>query len=123
MGQIIHLTQPRDTQKMIATYDGQGSGETNIITIDRDGNPTPNMAFAFTGGTSLGSGHMASLFDSRGFPSGTANTNSPYTPIVVTVTEFGETGGFIAGSFDGHVQDQTDHTDHVVHCVFRVRRS
>ena len=120
-GPTIHVAQPRDTQKIIAVYDGQG--ETHIITIDRDGNPVPNMAFSFNGGTSLGSGHSASLFQSRGFPTGMANTyNAPYTPLVVTITEYGESGGFIAGSFDGHVQDQNDLTDHLVHCVFRVRR-
>jgi hypothetical protein len=119
-GATIHLTQPRDTQKMLATYDGLS--ETNIITIDRDGNPVPNMSFAFNGGTSLGTGHTTDLIDSRGFPSGRANAYSPYTPLTVTVTEFGVRGGFIAGSFEGHVQDQNDHTDHLVRCTFRVRR-
>ncbi len=120
-GATIHLTQPRDTQKMIATYYG---GETNIITLDRDANPKPNMAFAFDGGTSLGAGHAASLFESRGLPTGRANTyNAPYTPLVVTITEFGLFGGFIAGSFEGHVQDEGDLSDHLVRCTFRVRRS
>lgn len=121
-GPTIHVTQARDTQKIIATYDGQA--ETNIITIDRDGNPKPNMAFAFNGGTLTGTGHTASLFDSRGFPTGTANTyNLPFTPLVVTITEYGPSQGFIAGSFDGQVQDQNDLTSHHVHCEFRVRRS
>ncbi|HPH84779.1 MAG TPA: carboxypeptidase-like regulatory domain-containing protein [Ferruginibacter sp.] len=119
-GPTIHLIQPRDTQKMIATYDGLS--ETNIITIDRDGNPVPNMSFAFNGGTSLGTGHTTDLIDSRGFPSGRANAYAPYTPLTVTITEFGVRGGFIAGSFEGHVQDQNDHTDHLVRCTFRVRR-
>ncbi|MFT3909905.1 MAG: carboxypeptidase-like regulatory domain-containing protein [Ferruginibacter sp.] len=120
-GPLIRVDQPRDTQKMIATY---APMETNIITIDRDGNPLPNMAFAFDGGSSIGSGHLASLFQSRGFPTGMANTyNAGYSPLVVTVTEFGDWGGFIAGSFSGHVQDQNDLTDHLVHCTFRVRRA
>lgn len=119
-GPTIHLTQPRDIQKMIASFDGQS---TNVITIDRDNNPYSNMAFEFDGGSSIGSAHTASLFVSRGFPTGRANTfNAPYTPLVVTITEFGETAGFIAGSFEGHVQDEGDHTDHLVKCTFRVRR-
>ncbi|MCP9750708.1 carboxypeptidase-like regulatory domain-containing protein [Ferruginibacter sp. HRS2-29] len=119
-GPTIHLTQEREIQKMIATFDGVS---TNIITIDRDGNPQPNMAFEFGGGSTIGSSHQASLFASRGFPSGRANTNNPpYSPLVVTITEFGDWGGFVAGSFSGHVQDETDHTDHLVQCNFRVRR-
>lgn len=121
-GLMVHVAQPRDTQKIIAAWNGQD--ETNIITIDRDGNPVPNMAFAFSGGTALGNGHTATLFDSRGFPTGRANTyNPPYTPLIVDITEYGASGGFIAGSFTGHVQDQNDLTDHLVNCTFRVRRS
>jgi hypothetical protein len=119
-GATIHLTQERDIEKMIATFDGTS---TNVITIDRDGNPLSNMAFQFDGGSSIGTAHTASLFVSRGFPTGRANTNNaPYTPLVVTITEFGESGGFIAGSFEGHVQDEGDLTDHLVKCSFRVRR-
>lgn len=121
-GPTVHVTQPRDTQKMISAYDGVA--QTNIITIDRDGNTIPNMAFAFDGGTSLGTGHTASLFNSRGFPSGTANTyNAGYSPLVVMITEYGASGEFVAGSFSGHVQDATDLSDHEVTCTFRVRRS
>jgi hypothetical protein len=119
-GPTIHLTPERDIQKMIASFDGLS---TNIITIDRDGNAQPNMAFEFDGGSSIGTAHAATLFASRGFPTGRANTfNAPYTPLAVTITEFGETGGFIAGFFEGHVQDEGDLTDHLVKCSFRVRR-
>jgi hypothetical protein len=47
---------------------------------------------------------------------------TPTAPIVVMFTETGQINDFIAGSFSGTVEDNTDHSQHTVECNFRVRR-
>jgi hypothetical protein len=94
------------------------SGTTNILDLV----PSPGVSeisFQFDGGTALGSAHdMFNVFTTS-VPDGRLYNSSPLS---VTVTEFGNPGGFISGNFSGTMNEFTSGTPHTISCNFRVRR-
>lgn len=94
------------------------SGTTAIARIP-DTSGGSDFTFQFNGGTSLGNNHKVSDIWSIGYPSGRGYAP---VPLDVTITEFGDIGGFISGSFSGIVQDFTNGTLHNIQYNFRIKR-
>lgn len=84
--------------------------------------PSPGVAaisFQFDGGTSLGSGHNVFDVFTTAVPDGRLYMA---TPLTVTITEFGNAGGFMSGQFSGTMNEFVSGTPHTINCNFRVRR-
>lgn len=107
-------TEPVDT---LAGFYISG-GITTIVKLSGS-LPAPGMSFQFNGGTALGNGHTVTDVWSEGFPTGRGYAP---VPLNVTITEFGDAGGFIAGTFSGLLLDFTNNTPHNVSYSFRIKR-
>ena len=83
------------------------------------GSGSPSLTLQFDGGNSIGSGHKITDIWSEGYASGRAYAPVPLT---VTITEYGNAGGFISGSFSGMVLDFTTNAIHNVSYNFRFKR-
>jgi hypothetical protein len=108
------LTEPVNT---LSAYLGGGVWTTVLDVIPSPG--TPAITFQFDGGTALGTGHNVNDVFTTGVPDG--RLYMP-TPLAVTVTEFGNTGGFISGQFSGTMNEFTSGIPHTISCNFRIRR-
>ena len=95
--------------------------ETLIASLGASQNLRPHMQFSMTGDNVIGDSHTTRDLFSIAFPSGRAQPNG--TPLTVTITEYGNIGGFITGSFSGTVEDWGNHIPHTISCSFRVRRN
>lgn len=109
------MTEPTDT---LAAYAFAASPWTTIINLAA-GQNSPTMSLQFDGGNTVGNGHKISDLWSPGYASGRAYAPVPLT---VTITEFGNAGGFIRGSFSGMVLDFTTNAIHNVSYDFRIKR-
>ncbi|MBC7934861.1 MAG: hypothetical protein H7Y86_05830 [Rhizobacter sp.] len=109
------LAEPAQT---LAAYYTPAGGITTILRLTGSSG-SPDFTFQFGGGTDIGSAHTVSDIWSVGFTSGRALAS---TPLAVNITEFGDTGGFITGSFTGAVTDFTTGTPHIVTYNFRIKR-
>lgn len=94
-------------------------GWTAIATLDHTNNGSPAFTFQFDGGSGIGNQHKISEMWFPQFPSGRGYTTNP---VDVTITEYGNSGGFITGSFSGNFVDFVDNTIHSVSCNFRIKR-
>lgn len=104
--------------KTLHAYYTSVSGWTTVLDVV----PVPGVSginFQFDGGDALGTGHHVSDVFSTGFTDGRAYTT---TPLTVTITEFGNPGGFISGHFSGQLNEFTSGTPRTISCDFRVRR-
>ena len=109
------LIEPADT---LAAYGFPPNPYTTIINL-KTGSNSPTMSLQFDGGMTLGNGHKISDIWSEGYASGRALAPVPLT---VTITEYGDIGGFISGSFSGQVLDFVSNTPHMVNYSFRIKR-
>jgi hypothetical protein len=82
-------------------------------------NGTQDISLQFDGGSVTGSGHTLSEIFSPGFTGGRAVAPVPLT---VTITEYGNAGGFVTGNFSGLMLDFVSNAIYNVSCDFRVRR-
>jgi hypothetical protein len=99
-------------------YTPAGSGWTTILDVI----PAPGTSefnFQFDGGTAIGSLHNLADIFTTAVADGRLTSSLPLT---VTITEFGDAGGFISGQFSGTMNEFTSGTPHTINCNFRVRR-
>jgi hypothetical protein len=116
-GDPVVIQEPADT---IAAYSLADTGEwTQILVLSGDPNGAQQMAFQFDGGNALGAGHKLTDVYANIFPSGHGFWPAPVT---VTITEYGNVGGFITGSFSSNMLNFDDNALHTLEVDFRVRR-
>lgn len=116
-GTTVTIQEPADT---IAAYLATPQNVwTQVVTLSGDPNENQQMSFQFNGGTQTGTDHTLMEVFSNAFPSGRGHWPAPLT---VTITEYGEKGGFIRGSFSGNLMDFEDNTVYSFSCSFKVRR-
>lgn len=115
-GPMIMLAEPADT-----IYSSYQNGSGNIATIGTVQNLMPDLQFSYFGLNTLGSDHTVSDLWSISFAGPSHRARIP-VPLPLTFTEFGDVGGFIAGSFSGNVENFDDGSPHTISCSFRVRR-
>lgn len=108
------ITEPVAT---LAGYNLSPNPWTAIVHLNSS--PGPDMNFQFDGGTALGTGHKVTDVWSPGFPSGRGYAPVPLT---VTITEYGDVGGFISGSFSGLMLDFVSNAVFNVTYDFRIKR-
>ena len=118
---VTHVvTEPADTMAAFSF----NNFITNIIqmNIPGGGSGSPRISFEISGGYSLGSDHFTGDLWFPTFPSGRGRLAAP---VAVTLTEYGNTGGFISGSFSAdNVQDFDNASSvHTISVTFRVRRN
>jgi len=109
------MIEPADT---LAAYVSSPATWTTVIHLSALVN-SPVTSFQFDGGVTLGTGHKVSDIWSPGYSSGRAYAPVPLT---VTITEYGNAGGFIKGSFSGMVLDFLTNAVHNVSYDFRIKR-
>ncbi len=93
---------------------------TQVLIIGGNQSSNPDVTFQFDGGNAVGSGHKIYEVFSKGFISGRAIAPVPLT---LTITEYGDIGGFIRGSFSGLMLDFGNNTPYNFSCQFRVKRN
>lgn len=120
-GAWVNLTEPLDTMMGIYSYNNGVNFGGSIITVGASQNLNPDMQFQYFGLNTLGNNHTVADIWSVSFLA-PAHRCTAVIPLELTFTEFGELGGFMAGSFSGNVEDYTDHSPHTIECNFRVRR-
>lgn len=111
------LAEPADT--MISIFADVTTGWTTVIVLGSNVNISPDMSFQLEGPAALGNNHTVTDIFSNVFPD---NRGYAPVPLKVTITEFGNIGGFISGSFGGLVLGFNDNSIHDFSCSFRVRR-
>lgn len=109
------ISEPAAT---LAGYYLTTNGNTAIVQLS-GGSGSPDLTFQFDGGMALGSAHKVYDIWSVGYTSG-RGYSAP--GLNVTITEFGDIGGFISGNFSGPVVDFTTNTPHTVSYSFRIKR-
>lgn len=82
--------------------------------------PDRDFSFQFNGGTAIGSAHYLTEVFCKGFAGERAIST---VPISINITEYGNVGGFISGSFSGTMLDFVTNVPYTVSCSFRVRRN
>lgn len=114
----VTILEPTDT---IAAFSLPG-GNTQILVLSGDPNGAQQMSFQILGTHDTENGHTLTDIYSTAF----VNASHGYwpTPIPVTITEYGNTGGFISGQFSSQIIDTSQHTNtlRTITCSFRVRR-
>jgi hypothetical protein len=116
-GTTVTIQEPADTiAAYLATPDVIW---TQVVVLSGDPNTNQKMSFQFNGGSDVGTAHTVTEVFSNAFPSGRGYWP---TPITVTITGYGEKGGFIEGSFSGNMLDFGDNSLHTFSCTFKVRR-
>ena len=121
-GVTIYLTEPTDTIIGTYAYDtASGNGAGLIATVGSIQNILPDLQFNYYGFNTLGNSHTTVDIWSISFIGPSHRARVP-VPLVLTFTEFGDVGGFIAGSFSGNVENWDDNSPHTINCSFRVRR-
>lgn len=111
------LIEPTNT--LNAYFTAPAGGWTTIFDLV----PSPgasNISFQFNGAPVTGSAHEVTDIFSTGFAVD-GRANAP-VPLVVTITEYGNQGGFVSGHFSGSVLGFPSNTPHTISCDFRVRR-
>lgn len=92
----------------------------NSILITSSGFSIPVFAnFGFTK-TGISAGSVQNL---TSFTSQQTSTTTIPSPISVNITEYGNVGQFISGSFSGNVSGVSPANTYAITCTFRVRRS
>lgn len=109
------INEPAET---LAGYYVASNGITAIIKIS-GGSGSTDFSFQFDGGMTIGSAHKVYDIWSPGYASGRAYAA---TGLNVTITDFGDVGGFITGNFSGPVVDFASNTPHTVNYNFRIKR-
>jgi len=117
-----NVTEPADTvggYYLRMTPDTATNHWTQVLVLSGNPNLSQRMAFQMDGGNSIGTGHHITEVFSTAFPSGRG-----YWPVPVTIniSEYGDIGGFISGSFSSNMIDFVDNSLHTLSCTFRVRR-
>lgn len=114
----VTILEPTDT---IAAFALPG-GNTQIAVLSGDPNGAQQMSFQILGTHDTEAGHTLTDIYSTAF----VNAGHGYWPVAipVTITEYGNTGGFISGSFSSQIIDASQQTNtvHTITCSFRVRR-
>ncbi|MFT3979704.1 MAG: carboxypeptidase-like regulatory domain-containing protein [Ferruginibacter sp.] len=110
------ITEPTDT---LGAYYTQ-NGITAIVKLS-GGSGSSSFTFQFNGGIALGSGHKVSDVWSVGFPSGRGYATAG-NELDVNITEYGNVGGFVSGSFSGTLLDFGDNSTQNVQYTFRIKR-
>ncbi|MBV4359270.1 carboxypeptidase-like regulatory domain-containing protein [Pinibacter aurantiacus] len=121
-GVTTSLTEPADTvggYYLTMTPDTSTNIRTQIVTLSRNVNNNPQISFQFDGNKTIGSTHYLTEVFSPAFTSGRG-----YWPVQIplTITEFGEIGGFISGSFSSKLIEFDNSAVHDFSCSFRIRR-
>lgn len=98
---------------------GPASDWTQVLILGGDQSMNPDVTFQFDGGAAVGAAHKVTEVFSKGFAGKRAYAPVPLT---LTITEYGNPGGFISGSFSGLMLDFVDNTPYNFSCQFRVRR-
>lgn len=114
------ITEPTDTIASYFLISGLDDSKwTQVITLSGNPNQDQKIAFLMDGPDAIGSEHHITEVYSNKFPGGRG-----YWPVPVTVniTEYGEIGGFISGSFSNQLIDFANNGLHTFSCTFRVRR-
>lgn len=118
------VLEPADT---IAIYNlgvANGVERSQFIVISGDPNGAPKLTFQFDGGKTIGSEHkFTDIYSALFFTSGRGwwpETDNGGVP--VTITEYGDVGGFVSGSFSHMILDFDTNTPHTYTVNFRVRR-
>lgn len=114
-GVTTTIAEPVDT--IGAYYLDQGS--TQVLTLSGNPNTQQKMAFQFTGGTTIGGGQTLTEVYSYAIPGGRG-----YWPVAIplTITAYGNAGGFVSGSFSSKLIDFNNSGVHDFECSFRIRR-
>jgi len=120
-GSTIHLSEPLDTMFSSYSYNGGLNSGGSVATIGSIQNLQPDLQFTWFGLNTLGNTHTVNDLWSISFAGVSHRARIP-VPLELTFTEFGEIGGFIAGSFSGNVENWDDSSAHTITCSFRVRR-
>lgn len=109
------LIEPTDT---LTSYFLPQASSTTVLRLSTMSS-APQFNFQFNGGNAIGTGHEVAEIWSSDFPGGRLTAT---TPLTVTITEFGNPGSFIAGSFSGLTEEFTTGIQHTISCNFRIRR-
>jgi hypothetical protein len=121
-GVTTHITEPTDTiggYYLIHTPDTATNKWTQIVTLSGNANQNQQIAFQFDGNNTVGNTHHLTDVFSTKLPGGRGYWP---VPIALNITEYGEIGGFISGSFSDHLIDFANNGLHTFSCNFRVRR-
>ncbi|MGC4102980.1 carboxypeptidase-like regulatory domain-containing protein [Ferruginibacter sp.] len=92
---------------------------TTLVKLSGVQNGSPSLTLQFDGGLTLGANHKVTDVWSEGFASGRGYAPVPLT---VTITEYGNAGGFISGSFSGMMLDFVSNAIYNVNYSFRIKR-
>ncbi|MBN9382997.1 MAG: hypothetical protein J0H74_19730 [Chitinophagaceae bacterium] len=117
-----NITEPADTiggYFLVPIPDAPASKWTQIITLSGNVDHNPQLTFQFDGESAAGEGHHVTEVFSPKFPGGRGYWP---VPITVNITEYGEIGGFISGSFSNQLIDFANNGIHTFSCTFRIRR-
>jgi hypothetical protein len=109
------FNEPADTLNSYYFPQGLSTTVLRLSTVSS----TPQFSFQFNGGTAIGISHEVTEIFSAEFPGG--RLVAP-TPLVLNITEFGNPGSFISGSFSGPTEDLATGAPHTFSCNFRIRR-
>ncbi len=119
-GVTTTITEPKDT---IGAYfllaDNSSNRWTQIVTLSGNANQSPQMSFQFDGGNAVGNAHAVTDVFSNKFSSGRGYWP---VPVPVTISEYGEIGGFISGTYSGNMIEFDNSAVRTFSCTFRVRR-
>lgn len=121
-GVTTSLAEPADTiggYYLVMIPDTSTNIRTQIVTLSRNVNSNPQISFQFDGNKTIGSTHYLTEVFSPSFTSGRG-----YWPVQIplTITEYGEIGGFISGSFNSKLIEFDNSAVHDFSCSFRIRR-
>jgi len=121
-GATISIKEPADTiggYYLIMTPDTSTNVRTQIVTLSHGTGYNPQISFQFDGNKTIGSAHYLTEVFSTSFTTGRG-----YWPVQIplTITEFGEIGGFISGSFSSKLIEFDNSAVHDFSCSFRIRR-
>jgi hypothetical protein len=114
----VSKTLVEPTNSLNAYFTPIGGGWTTILDLVSSGNS--NITFQFNGDATIGNAHTVNDIFSPGFAID-ERAIAP-VPLTVTITEFGNPGGFVSGQFSGPVLGFPSNAPHTISCDFRVRR-
>ena len=118
-GATVEILEPADTVAAFASDEIEGNTWTQVVTMSGDPNGSQQMSFQIKGEKSVIGTHTLTEVFSIAFPSGRGYWPAPVT---VNITEYGNVGGFISGTFSSNMLDFESNALHELECSFRVRR-
>jgi hypothetical protein len=118
------ILEPADTIALYYLGAVNGVESSQFIVLSGDPNGAPKLTFQFTGSKAVDADHrFTDIFSSLLFASGRGWwPSTDQGGVLVTITEYGEVGGFVSGSFSHMILDFADNTPHNYTVNFRVRR-